>query len=209
MNAAGILAYANLRNGRVDSDSVRQVIDELELPYVPLPTEREASVLADRTPPIPVMTLPEMLETGRVGLITMDDYSYRRSTESFRRLDVPDGGVWPEVDTWLPEVDTWLEALKVPDGPWLIAPQVRTEVAGIYFIVPEAQGPGLTRLVTFDTGIRAEGGPERMSNVPEQCGRGVDSELNWICLPGPCAGRCEPGWKAGSGAAEISACPCL
>jgi hypothetical protein len=202
MNAAGILTYANLRTGRVDQDSVRQVIDELELPYNPLPTEREASVLADFTRQIPVMTLPEMLETGRTGLITIDDDSYRRSTESFRRLGLPDGGVWPEVDTWL-------EALKAPDGPWLIAPQVRTEAAGIYFIVPVAQGPGLTRLVTFDTGIRAEGGPERMSNVPEKCGRGVDSGLNWICLPGTCTGRCEPGWKAGSGPAEISACPCL
>ena len=201
MNAAGILAYTNLRYGRVDWDFVHQVIDELKLPYDPLPIEASALVGFTRQIPDPVMTLPEMLETGRIGLITMDDDSYRRSTESFRRLSLPDGGVWPEVDTWL-------EALKVPDGPWLIAPQVRTEVAGVYFIAPVAQGPGLTRLVILDTGIRAEGGPGHASNVPEKCGRGVDSGLNWICLPGTCTGHCEPAWKAGSGPAEISACPC-
>lgn len=199
MNGAGILAYANLRHGSFDWDIVRRVIDELALPYDPLPAEREASMLAEfmRQIPDPVMTLEEMRETGRIGLITIDDYSYRRSTESWRRVDLPEG-------------DTWLEALRLPDGPWLIAPQVRADFAGAYFLGPVAQGPELTRLVTINTGIRAEGEPEPASNVQEKCGRAVDNQLNWICVPGTCTGHCKPdGWKAGAGPAEITGCSCL
>jgi hypothetical protein len=199
MNGAGVLAYTNLIYGSYDWYSVRRVIDELALPYDPLPAEREASALADflRQIPAPVMALPEMRETGRIGLITVDDYSYRRSTESLRRVDGPEG-------------DTWLEALPIPDGRWLIAPQIQAEVAGIYFIAPVAQGPKSTQLVTFDTGIRAVGDPQPPSNVPEKCRRRVDDDLSWICVPGTCAGQCEPdGWKAGAGPAEITGCNCL
>jgi len=203
MNGAGVLAYANLRYGSYDWVFVRQAIQELALPYNPLPAEGDASVLADylRQIPDPVMAFTEMQNSGRAGLITVDDYAYRHSTESLQRVDLPAG---------TPEDDTWLEALSVPDGRWLIAPQVQAEGAGIYFIRPVAQGPELTRLVTLDTGTRADGQPVSASDVLAKCERGVDNQWNWICLQGTCTGTCEPaGWKAGAGPAEISGCRCL
>jgi hypothetical protein len=205
MNGAGVLAYANLRYGSYDWIFVRQAIEALALPYDPLPAEPDANVLAGymRQIPDPVMTFQQMRDSGREGLITVDDYGYRQSTQFLSRVELPEGRTTPEDDTWL-------EALQVPDGRWLLAPQVQAEAAGIYFIRPVAQGPQLTRLVTLDTGTRADGTPVPASDVLARCERGVDDQLKWTCLQGTCTGHCEPtGWKAGAGPAEISGCRCL
>jgi hypothetical protein len=39
VNGAGVLTYANLRYGSAGWDVVRRVIEELALPYDPLPTD--------------------------------------------------------------------------------------------------------------------------------------------------------------------------
>ena len=195
MNVAGVIVCAYRTYGDSSWDSLRRMMDQLGLPYDPLPSET-VTILSSLLTQVPVMTPAEMRETGRVGLLTIDEDSYRRSTERLRRVDIPEG-------------DTWLESLNLPAGQRLIAPQVQVEAAGVYLIGPVANGRGSTRLVTLDTGIRADGEPEPGSIVPEKCGRGVDGDLNWICLPGSCVGHCEPdGWITHPGPAELTGCTC-
>lgn len=197
MNVAGVMVCAYRTYGNFNWESLRRVIAELKLPYDPLPTESAAAALSDVMSQVPVMTLAEMRETGRVGLFTIDEDSYRRSTGRLRRVDGPEGS-------------TWLEAFSLPDAQRLIAPQLQAEGTGVYLIGPVAAGPQATRLVTLDTGMRAESGPEPESIVQQKCDRGVDEELNWICLPGSCTGRCEPdGWITGTGPVELTGCSCL
>jgi hypothetical protein len=196
MNIAGVVICAYRTYGDYSWNSLRRIIDQLALPYDPLSSEVETAVSSFLTQ-VPVMTPAEMRETGRVGLLTIDEDNYRRSTERLRRVDFSEG-------------DTWLEALNLPAGQRLIAPQVQVGAAGVYLIGSVANGPESTRFVTFDTGIRAEGGSEPGSIVPEKCGRGVDRDLKWICLPGSCIGRCEPdGWVTGPGPAELIGCTCF
>jgi hypothetical protein len=196
MNVAGVMAAAYYRYGDFSWDAARRVIDESALPYDPLPTE-SAAALSDFVSQVPVMTFAEMLETGRVGLFTIDEQTYRRSTERLRRVDRPDE-------------DTWLEAFSITDGQRLVAPQVQTGVTGVYLIGPVAEGPALTRLTIVDSGMRTDNGPQPPSVVQGKCGRGVDDDLKWICLPGSCTGRCEPdGWTTGPGPAELTGCSCL
>lgn len=197
MNVAGVMTYAYRAYGDANRDFVRRAIGDLELPYDPLPTGSVAANLSGFISQVPVMSLDEMLETRRVGLLLIDEDSYSRSTEHLRRVDLPEG-------------DTWLEALSLPDGYRLISPQLRTEVAGLYLIGPVAEGPELTRLVTLDTGIRPDSGPQPAALVLEKCDKGVDKERRWICLQGSCTGHCEPdGWTTGRGPARLTGCSCL
>jgi hypothetical protein len=143
------------------------------------------------------MSLTEMLESRRAGLLAIDEDSYNRSTEHLRWVDFPDG-------------DNWLEALSLPDGYRLISPQVQTETAGVYLIAPVAEGLGRTRLVTLDTGIRPGSGPQPLSIVQGKCERVVDDDGRWICRQGSCTGHCEPdGWTTGRGPVRLTGCSCL
>lgn len=196
MNVAGVIVSAYRRYGDFSWESARRVIDESALPYDPMPTE-SAATLFDFVSQIQVVTFAEMRETGRVGLFTIDEQAYRRSTERLRRVDFPDE-------------DTWLEAFSIPAGQRLVAPQVQAGVTGVYLIGPVTEGPALTRLTIVDSGVRVDSEPHPPYVVQGKCGRGVDDDLNWICLPGSCTGRCEPdGWTTGPGPAELTGCSCL
>src|SRR5258708_39576630 len=102
MNVAGVMISAYRRYGDFSWDSARRVIEESALPFDPLPTE-SVTALSDFLSQVQVITFAEMPETGRVGLFTIDEQTYRRSTERLRPANVPDG-------------DTWLEAFSLPDG---------------------------------------------------------------------------------------------
>jgi hypothetical protein len=108
MNVAGVMISAYQSYGDFSWGSARRVIDESALPYDPLPTEAPTA-LSGFLSQVQVMTFAEMRETGRVGLFTIDEQTYRRSTEQLRRVDLPDG-------------DTWLEAFSLPDRQRLVAP---------------------------------------------------------------------------------------
>jgi hypothetical protein len=197
MNAAGVMVCAYRYFGNINWDSLSRVMNEFKLPYDPLPNESVAKSLSDFLDLIPVLTLAEMREVGRIGLLTIDDDSYRQSTEHLRRVEVP-------------ESTNWLEALSLPDGQRLIAPQLQVEAPGLYLIAPIADGPESTRLATLDTGIRGDGERESGSILQGKCDRRVDEGLRWICVQGSCTGHCEPdGWSAGTGVAELIGCSCL
>jgi hypothetical protein len=79
----------------------------------------------------------------------------------------------------------------------------------VYLFAPVVNEPGVTRLATFDTGIRADGFPVPASIPSGKCDRGVDRDLKWVCLKGTCTGQCEPdGWVSGDGPVELSGCSC-
>jgi len=197
MNVAGVMMYADRVYGNFRWESVRRAIRDLELPYDPFPTESVSENLSEFFRQVPVMSLVEMLETGRVGLPVIDEDSYSRSTEQLRRVDFPEGV-------------TWLEAFSLPGGYRLISPQLQAEVAGVYLIAPVAEGSERTRLVTLDTGIRPGSGPQPLSIVLGKCERGVNKQGQWICLQGSCTGHCEPdGWTTGRGPARLTGCSCL
>jgi hypothetical protein len=200
MNIAGVMMCANLTYGDFNWESVRRVVDESELPYDLLPSESEAADFSNFISQVPVMSVAEMLETRRVGLLTIDEESYVRSTDHLRLVDVLER-----------DADVWLEAFPLPGGYRLISPQVLAEVAGVYLIGPVAEGPGVTRLVTLDTGIRPRGGQEPVSFVLGRCEPGVDINTGKrICLQGSCTGRCEPdGWTTGRGPVKLTGCNCL
>jgi hypothetical protein len=194
MNIAGLMAYAYSRYEAHNWDSILQAQSELGLVGREIP-RRPFFDFSESLPPLRAVKFEELREAGRVGVFTLDDGAYRRATQDLRRVNEPEGAVW-------------IEAFQTSDGDWILAPQLESEGIGIYLFAPIVS-QGTVRLSTFDTGLRADGDHQPPAIVGGKCERGVDDQLNWICLRGTCTGQCEPnGWVSGNGPAELSGCRC-
>jgi hypothetical protein len=112
MNIAGLMVYAYRQYGSDDWQSVIRASEELELPYDVVPLEPRG-VRSPLRRPVRVTPLQEMLNLGHVGLFSVDDATYRRATHALRRVETREGSLW-------------IEALQLPDGDWIVSPQIDT-----------------------------------------------------------------------------------